>query len=977
MIRYGNIQVNKYHGLLDFGVALDGYKDRDFDIPISLKYISSGFTPAKRPSFVGYNWVLSCGGVITRTLNGSPDDTRGRYRNTEGNDYLVDGILVAIRENRFTNYSEKDLTDFNVELNGKGGGTPYENGDFKYEFEPDIFTFTFGNYYGRFIIGKSGIPILLEENGCKIDITGMPIQSYSTTETPINSSITITTPDGYIYTFGGESKYFEYFIPNNPPKCKVMPRYITSWFLKSIKAPNNRTVNFNYHSAVQLNKYRYISYLETVSETQTVCSPLGQGGGEGSSVDNNLELEKPLIKDKIYTPILNSISIDNIKIDFTYDENVAPFYSDEPNDKSIQLKKITHYANNISLKEAAFTYQSKNRYFFLKSVSEKGLKHEFTYNLSGTLPDPLTLSTDHWGFWTGGYETETGDWKDYCLKLKDNRKVNPIVCDIGLLNTIKYPTGGMTKITYEHNRYSTYFTRFTTTLWKWEANEMQNCGGARVSKLQDFENLTNTSSINTRQFYYQNSEQKEVGVIGIDPKYILSEAFLLSGFYTFPYATGNLLFPIAYGSCTVGTTTYITSISGNSYGSNNLFSEYHIAYPFVKEVFKDNSSILYKFSSLIDIPDSYDTGVKITYLNFSTLGMYGIAEKYGTLFTNDKSRFRGRLLEETIYDDSGNIVEQKTNKYNFEDAEIKYNISLKSSPRSFGYYKIYLTPCLLTQQSKTDENGVREEVYNTYNTQNLMRSTSTKNSKGEEYMKRYKYSADYALNNSQTNDNLIISTMISKNMLDYLAEEQMLIKEGGNWNLLNGKLIKYHFPNGTSVSGPAKPLEEYGLETSTPLTDIEESKIVASGALSFNSHYKKRMTYNKYTVYGNPLYISKDDADKTVYLWGYSYQYPIAEIKNATYEQVIEKISSTTLMNIAIKAEPSASDSTTIHNLRTQLPNAQVTTYMYQPLVGIRTMIDPREVKTTYHYDSFGRLQAIKDENDETIGTYDYHYKIR
>ncbi|MDR2037316.1 MAG: hypothetical protein LBQ60_05275, partial [Bacteroidales bacterium] len=122
MIRYGNIQVNKYHGLLDFGVAMDGYKDRDFDIPLSLKYISSGFIPTKRPSMVGYNWILNCGGVITRTLNGSPDDTKGRYRDKENNDYLLDGILVAVKENRFKSYSNDKLINFIVDFNGKGHG---------------------------------------------------------------------------------------------------------------------------------------------------------------------------------------------------------------------------------------------------------------------------------------------------------------------------------------------------------------------------------------------------------------------------------------------------------------------------------------------------------------------------------------------------------------------------------------------------------------------------------------------------------------------------------------------------------------------------------------------------------------------------------------------------------------------------------------------------------------------------------------
>ena len=453
MIRYGNIPVNKYHGLLDFGVALDGYKDRNFDIPISLKYISSGFMPSKRPSVVGYNWVLNSGGMITRTLNGSPDDTKGRYRDKENRDYLLDGILVAIRDGRYKNYTDENLMSFNVEFNGKGKGTPYEGKDFKYELEPDIFTFTFGHYYGRFIIGKNGVPVLLEENGCKVDINGMAIQSYSTTEAPISSVITITTPDGYIYTFGGTNNYLEYFIPNNPAKCKIMPRYITSWFLKSIKAPNQRTVNFSYHSKTQLNKYRYIAFAKssTYSHYENIATV--------DQDKQNIE-----IKDKIYTPILDSISVNNVSIRFNYDENLASLYSGESDDKSVQLKKISYYVNNAFLKEVAFTYENKDQYFFLKSILQKGLKHEFKYNLSKTLPDPMTISLDHWGFWSGGYETNISNLEDYCLDMQNKRAVNPEVCDVGLLNEVIYPTGGVTKITYEHNRYDTYFDTSTSYL---------------------------------------------------------------------------------------------------------------------------------------------------------------------------------------------------------------------------------------------------------------------------------------------------------------------------------------------------------------------------------------------------------------------------------------------------------------------------------------------------------------------------------
>jgi YD repeat-containing protein len=134
--------------------------------------------------------------------------------------------------------------------------------------------------------------------------------------------------------------------------------------------------------------------------------------------------------------------------------------------------------------------------------------------------------------------------------------------------------------------------------------------------------------------------------------------------------------------------------------------------------------------------------------------------------------------------------------------------------------------------------------------------------------------------------------------------------------------------------------------------------------------------YYKYNTQGNVIESKPAGSNvATTYLWGYNYQYPIAEIKNATYSDVLNKIQEGYLNSIAARNHVSYSDSISINNLRTLLPNAQITTYMYKPLIGIETIIDPRGVKITYEYDAFGRLLRIKDENNKTIETYDYHYK--
>lgn len=140
-------------------------------------------------------------------------------------------------------------------------------------------------------------------------------------------------------------------------------------------------------------------------------------------------------------------------------------------------------------------------------------------------------------------------------------------------------------------------------------------------------------------------------------------------------------------------------------------------------------------------------------------------------------------------------------------------------------------------------------------------------------------------------------------------------------------------------------------------------------------------TYHNYDKYGNPLYISRNGSDQVVYLWSYSGQYPIAEIKNATLTEVTTVLNSMFGVNTADALSALTTPNETKlkdGSLQRALPNALVTTYTYKPLGGILTATDPSGITTYYDYDSFGRLKRtyIKENTTEkTIQTYDYHYQ--
>jgi YD repeat-containing protein len=57
------------------------------------------------------------------------------------------------------------------------------------------------------------------------------------------------------------------------------------------------------------------------------------------------------------------------------------------------------------------------------------------------------------------------------------------------------------------------------------------------------------------------------------------------------------------------------------------------------------------------------------------------------------------------------------------------------------------------------------------------------------------------------------------------------------------------------------------------------------------------------------------------------------------------------------------------------LQKAMITTYTYNPLIGISTVTDPKGDTQTYHYDEFNRLQFVKDSEDNILSENAYHYR--
>ncbi len=188
------------------------------------------------------------------------------------------------------------------------------------------------------------------------------------------------------------------------------------------------------------------------------------------------------------------------------------------------------------------------------------------------------------------------------------------------------------------------------------------------------------------------------------------------------------------------------------------------------------------------------------------------------------------------------------------------------------------------------------------------------------------------------------------------------------------------------VEGTGTPGSGYNLinevnktfkEFSPDMVAVEKVQLKKGSATSLED----RLIYHDYDIYGNPLEVSKSDGTHIVYIWGYNEEYPIAKIENATYSQVESYVA-----NLQTKSNAD-NDRTMEYNgnegalredldtLRDALPNAMVSTYTYDPLVGVTSITDPRGYTMYYEYDAFNRLQQVKDQNGNILSENQYHYK--
>ncbi|WP_326981985.1 hypothetical protein VUJ46_17400 [Chryseobacterium sp. MYb264] len=316
---------------------------------------------------------------------------------------------------------------------------------------------------------------------------------------------------------------------------------------------------------------------------------------------------------------------------------------------------------------------------------------------------------------------------------------------------------------------------------------------------------------------------------------------------------------------------------------------------------------------------------------------YGIKPFY--IFTR-----QGLLYKKEVLNSSNEKVSEDFIDYSFEESGEPYPIFNTDSEKT-----AYTKSSWLKNQTMTSRNyfssGVAEtkkEVFNNTNNYlpNLERVTSFDGSIQET---SYKYALD--LNNQK---------LINANMTGIPLETTSVIKKN------------------TSDAGKTVAKAETKYENA--------ANLLPSSAVSFDSQntLASEITFNQYDAKGNLEQYTTKDGIPVAVVWGYHKTQPIAKIEGATYSEIapyVSDIVNKSDADINETTEQSFQQSLDTFRNNAQLKNYQITTYVYDVLVGMKSMTPPSGIREVYKYDNAGRLQRVEDENGKLLKKYEYNYK--
>ncbi|MFL5786440.1 MAG: hypothetical protein ACJ748_00175, partial [Flavisolibacter sp.] len=781
---------------------------------------------------------------------------------------------------------------------------------------------------------------------------------------------TITDENGNVAYFGNGNEEFSnisysgggYVSPNVPP------RGVTSWYLSKLQTYTKEIATFQYDTLDY-------SYVKTIAESYTKRNPINlqfdqyhcNCGNSSINIENqNCEFLDYIIK-KIITPT------ETIQFYYSTDNNLNLYK------RQLDSIIVTDNSLNKTIKKIGLKYGMYSGVNLLRldaiwdyaGMQDSILIASFHYKL-GNLAGISSLARDLFnynnGFTGNTYLISTVDTSCPSVYRAANRSVTLSITN-GVLDTIRYATEGRSAFFYSANRIDTLYgpgIKVDSIKYLSDASTIISKTAYTYSKPQNalsFNGNINNNSVNNdnsdcpvktfnselfsvgpiNPFYYQTIEirkystdtaqiqlTKEIYTNGVDG-YVGLQPIISQKFY---FRNNNVTDTLRiekydYSFLQVDS----LNVELNKLGPSYLPTRYYTLDGISTNNNQDVCRILYDgvgsngiIYPRITLPTKittiqFDQNNNLVQLIDSTNKFYN---SYWQIQAEKKLTSQGKLdsvLYNYLYSNNNSIATSAitNNLFGIIDKTIRYTNSLVKLEKSRTNYSVQSNGLILPDSFFVQRLLNSEEISQIVTGYDVNGNTT-------EFNKHGLYSAflrDYG-------NQLVIAFAINGrfNEIAYTSFES---DGSGNWTI------------GSAVRNPSDAITG---KYSYALSNGNISKIISNLSKSYIvSFWSKNGTA---TVNGNSSSISLSRNG-----WTYN-------------EILLPAGTSSVTIN--------GSGTTIIDELRLYPSLAQMSTFTYQPLIGITSKCDLNNRIEYYEYDGYGRLSVIRDLYGNIIKTYAYLY---
>ena len=1024
--KYVDYPVSYYTGVPNISIPLYEISVGSLNIPISLSYHASGITASQEATRVGLGWNLNAGGVISRTVKCGDDFLEhsgphslhyGYFEVCEASEPISNpDFFWTDKEFCLMSDSEPDLYFYS--LPGASGKFVFGKDSIPVMFDKgDHVKIRLDNSYGKVKDFK------VWDTGGNLYIFDKREDTWSYGRTG-GFHMNHTLSSG-VWDVTGQTEIHQTF--DTPLE------YVSSWYLSHIITNTNDTVAFTYED-----EYYQLPVQESATK-QNFLSYSGDPSAADQSFGGT-KVSYSCSKTVIRSYRLSDITWKGgrVELGYTDREDIMGYGSTGAAQKVSSLK--VYNADNTLVKDFSFDYDYFNptasgtyahvekRLKLTKLVDclSDNASYEFGY-ISGSLPKKNTKNTDYWGYYNGSnqgttfYPPAVYNGTSYTGGDKDS---DFNYMSRGTLETIKWPTGGTIRFVYESNKFVTdsYYESRTShnylAIYKGESDENYmdypetQTDTLVLDKrtpitLRQFFEYTGIYSIgeegnkfgNTNYPVFTISRLESSGTLTRLYTYAIPEEMKTVGYFYEAYVDDIILNAGTYvlkalqvvdemycemyygyeemvlmqGEEIEGGGLRIARIEGEKTVSYTYDDAQQMVQPVYSYLLTKRSKMaIYPFNeySATYLMQQSESTTPMTSLKNGNIYGYGtVTETFADgsknvytyyneaesasgypYLTPEINYYNGLLDMKQTYDADGNEVRNEYNSYSNGNAgKTIYGFAYRNYGEAYPYSYFVEYPYVVQKNITETSNGQsREEIYNyTYNG-DILPVTEMLQSSGERYVKKHYYADDFTDSGctAMKEKNMIATPVIT-----------LSLKDG---SVIGGKKTTY-----TTTGGMVLPTTESVLNNTTPVTES-----------NYTNYFETRLQYSNYNAYGQPM-LTTLDGENRVYLWSYNGLYPVAEIKNATYSQVSGELGNSFIIALLNKSVPTDSDIAAIRALQSSLDDVEVTTFRYQPLIGITELTDCRGMTIGFTYDSAGRLSETWRKADgvtETLNTYEYNY---